>query len=148
MKALPLVEIDLDRKRTLLIDHAALFRAEQQINKLRSAKPEEYAAIDTLMVEAYNRILRRTGLLPLDLLFSVLWAALLHEDATLKFEQIAGLMDCSSLTRAELSSRVWEAYFKSAGRNLVEAEEEEEPEKKKDQANGSIDGASDGSSSA
>ena len=141
MKPYPLIEIELDRPRKLLIDHAALFRAEQEINRLRGARPEEHLSIDTLMVEAYNRVLRMTGLLPIDLLFVMLWAALLHEDPKLEVNRMAALMESSPLSRVELSARLWETYFKSAGKNLVERNDGGE-EEKKNQPIGSDNGAS------
>ena len=141
MKPFELIEVELDKKRSLLMNHEALFRAETQINKLRHSRPDEHAAIDTLMIDAYNRILRKTGLLPLDLLFVLLWASLLHEDPGLRLEQIPSLIDRSPLSRVELSERLWQAYFKSAGKNLVEVKNDEEPEKKTELPPGSSNGA-------
>lgn len=114
-------EIVLDKPRKLLINHLALYRAEAEINKLRFAKPEDYASIDALMVDGFNHLFRARGMLPMDLLLCMLWAGLVYDDPKkprLTIEQVAGLLDGAQVNRAEISGTVWGAYFKVAGKNL------------------------------
>jgi len=141
------VEIVLDKPRKLLINHLALYRAEAEINKLRFAKPEDYASIDALMVDGFNHLFRSRGMLPLDLLLCMLWAGLVYDDPKkprLSIEQVAAVLDEAKANRAEISGAIWGAYFKVAGRNLkvVGAEDGEATEKKnQDPPTGSDNGA-------
>jgi hypothetical protein len=143
------VEVLLDKPRKLLINHFCLYRAEAEVNKLRFAKPEEYCAIDVLMVDAFNHLYRARGMLPLDLLLCMIAFGLVYEpkEKRLTLEQIAELLDASELSRAELSGIVWGAYFKVAGKNLkqVAAEGPDEEKKTADPPTGPSSGLSDDS---
>jgi hypothetical protein len=151
--AIEAIDIVLDKPRRLRLDHAGLFRAECEINRIRGASPEERAGIDYLMVRAYSGILRSV-LLPLDLLFCVLLQALLHEDPKLTFDDMPKLIEASPLTRGDISVFLWEAYLKCAGKNLriktedstAEAGSEEEEKKSASLASGEGNGASRSSS--
>lgn len=146
------VDITLDKPRKLLINHLALFKAEAEINRMRFAKPEDYAAIDVLMVDAFNHIYRGKGMLPLDLLLCLISFGLVYESPKEKrftIEDIAALLDGSEVSRAELSGIVWGAYFRIAGKNLktVDADAPLEGEKKTEgQPTGLPNGALQGSS--
>jgi len=151
MNVIEPIEIVLDKPRKLMLGHWGLYTAEMEINKQRGAKPEEHVAIDFMMVDAYNRIFLKTGLLPLDLMVCVLWAGLLHEDPKITKEKVAALMDQSQLSRADLSAKVWAAYFSSSKNSLKVSTESddvgarqdapaEDGEKKTDKTSGSNSG--------
>lgn len=129
MNLLEPIEITLDKPRKLLINHLTLFKAEADINKMRSAKPEDYAAIDSLMIDAFNHLYRARGMLPLDLMICLLTHGLVYEkgEKRLTIEEITALLDKTELSRAELSGIIWGAYFKVASKSLqaVDANSEE-----------------------
>lgn len=153
MSAIEPVEIVLDKPRKLLINHWTLYRAEAEINKLRFAKPDDYVSIDVLMVDGFNNLFRARGMLPMDLLLCMICYGLQYDDSKekrLTLEQVAGLLDTSETSRAEISGTVWGAFYKVAGKHLkiataadVAADEEQE-KKNKDQPTGSNSGQSDG----
>lgn len=146
IRAIELIEIQLDKPRHMLLNHSALCRAEREVNRLRNAAPETYAAIDFLMVDAFNRMFRSTGLLPLDLLMIMLWAALLHEEPGLTVDRVAELLDTAPVSRMDVSAVVWKAYFSMAGKNLQEVPPgEDPPQRPPDPRPGSANGASGGS---
>ena len=126
------IEIVLDKPRKLLINNMALYKTEADINRLRYAKPEDYASIDVLMVDAFNHLFRARGLLPMDLMLSMLVNGLIYEkgEKRLSLEEIAELIDNSESSRAELSGQVWAAYFNNAGKNLKFSDKIEDEEKK------------------
>ena len=141
------LEIVLDRPRKVLINHLALFKAENEINRRRGAKPEEWASIDVLMVDAFNRIYRARGMLPRDLLVVMIWAGLGHETSkpALTVEQITGLLDNSEKGVAELSGEIWNAYFLANTKNLKAADTDEKKNQSADSmtpTDGSTNGAS------
>jgi hypothetical protein len=137
--AIEAIDIVLDKPRRLRLDHAGLFRAECEINRIRGASPEERAGIDYLMVRAYSGILRSV-LLPLDLLFCVLLQALLHEDPKLTFDDMPKLIEASPLTRAGKNLRI------KTEDSTAEAGSEEEEKKSASLASGEGNGASRSSS--
>lgn len=115
------VEIILDKPRKLLINHFTLYRAEAEVNRLRYAKPEEYASIDVMMVEGFNHIFKSLGMLPMDLMLAMLCHGLVYEDPKekrLNIEQVAGLLDLPEVDRQVVSTAIWAAYFKVAGKNI------------------------------
>lgn len=145
------IEITLDKPRKLLINHLALFKAETEINRMRFAKPEDYAAIDVLMIDAFNHIYRGKGMLPLDLLLCLISFGLVYDSPKEKrftIEEIAALLDGSDVNRAELSGVVWGAYFRIAGNNLKAVEGDAPPDEKKSEGqrtglpNGALQGSS------
>ena len=140
-------DIILDKPRKLLITNFTLFRAEAEVNKLRFAKPEEYLSIDSMMVAAFNTMLRAQGLLPMDLLLSLIAHGLVTEKGEKRptIEDVAAMIDVSDQGRGEISLAVWNAYYNAAGKNLRPATEGEE-KKTTDQPTGLGNGASPGSS--
>lgn len=136
-------DIILDKPRKLLINNMALFKAEAEVNKLRFAKPEEYQSIDALMVASFNNMFRARGLLPMDLLLSLIVHGLMVEKNERRptVEEVAAMIDSSDQGRAEISVAVWTAYYQSAGKNLKVADGEEE-KKTTDQPTGSVNGVS------
>ena len=146
MNVIEPTEIILDRPRKLMINHRALRKAESEVNKLRFANPSNYANIDGLMIAAYNTMYRSMGLLPRDLMSCLLWAGLSDEDPKLTLDKIESLLDSTDASLAEISGKVWAAYFKSAGKNLVIVGEADNDAEKKtiseDQPTGLNSGAS------
>lgn len=142
------IEIVLDKPRKLLINHLTLFKAEGEINRMRFAKPEDYAAIDVLMIDSFNHLYRARGMLPLDLLLCLICHGLVYDDPKekrLTIEQVAALLDKSETSRAELSGVIWGAYYRVASKNLKQVEADAPPtdeKKTEDQPTGSDSGAS------
>jgi hypothetical protein len=142
------VEVILDKPRKLLINHFALYRAEAEVNKLRFAKPEDYASIDALMVDGFNNLYRARGMMPMDLLLCLITFGMVYDDPKerrLTVDQVAALLDVSESDRGTLSGTIWGAYFKLAGRNLKVATQGDVDAEKKttDQPTGSNSGRSD-----
>lgn len=119
------VEIELDIKRGLLFTLRALMRAEREINRNRGAKVEDYVSIDYLIMSAAQKTVIKNGIMPLDLLITLLWASLLHEDPDLKIDQVPELIEKSLLERGKIIDAVWEAYTRAASKSKQEANGED-----------------------
>ncbi len=150
MSVIEPVEIILDKPRKLLLNHQALRRAENEVNKQRFAKPIDYTNIDNLMVSAYNTVFRLSGMLPRDLLSCLLWASIVPDsprDPKLTIDRVDELLDQSEMSDADISVVIWSAYIKVAGKNFKQVGDSEtddsEEKKTKDQPTGSPNGRSD-----
>lgn len=90
MKSIESVEIILDRPRVMLINMAALLRAEREINKQRREDGLEPVSI----FELINHALRGVSDLKISAQFVsvMLWASLLHEDPALTYDHACSLI--------------------------------------------------------
>lgn len=140
------VEILLDKPRKILINHRALYKTEQEVNRQRFAKPDDYVQIHKLMVDSFNNMFRASGLLPMDLLLSLISNSLIAErgEKKLTMDEVADLLDKAETGMAEISAAVWTAYFSVAGRNLktIEPGDEKKTDPATTNPSGSINGAS------
>jgi len=75
------VEIDLDKRRRLMLSVPALAMVERKVNEIRGSRPDQWVKFFDLL---------RSGVGFADLQ-ALIWAALLHESPQLTYEQV-GLM--------------------------------------------------------
>lgn len=86
MRVVEPIEIDLDKKRHLLLKLGNLKRAERELNKSRGTDK----AIFTMMREEMAKFDRGEAC-SYDFCEAILWAALRHEDKELTIEQVGDL---------------------------------------------------------
>lgn len=110
----PVVEIDLDRKRTIVLDINAFAAIEE-------ALPE----VNTLKVEFWGAMSAKRAIV-------VLWASLLREDPSIKLEDVKKIMGGRNL--APVIEKLLEAYGLSTP-EPKEAEEEDGEDPQKPEAN-------------
>lgn len=87
MRIIEPVEIELDKKRSMILTMGALMAAEREINKLRALEPkrsvfhlidQEIRGVKELDISA-------------DLMLVLLWASLLHEEPTLTVDAVGAM---------------------------------------------------------
>lgn len=81
----PLIPIDLDRRRHLRLNNAAIFQAEIELSKLWGKKVSLFQTLGTSETLGFND------------LSVVLWQALVHEDPRLTLAQTQEVMDLGKL---------------------------------------------------
>lgn len=112
-------KILLDKPRRILMNHQALFKAEGQINAIRGSSTFARVSIDYLIVNAFNALTILKAPFPLDLLASLLWASIVREGKEeIAFEQVFELLDNSETSTNDIAVALFEAYCKTAGKNL------------------------------
>lgn len=124
------VEIELDKTRHLLFNLRALFHAEREINRWRRADVKDFVSIDYLIISAAQKGLMAAGAFPLDLLITLIWAGLTHEDPELTIDQVCDLIGRSPLQRGKIVDATWEAYDRSvrkAGKEPANGEDQDSP---------------------
>jgi len=127
------IEILLDKPRKILVNHAALFRAEGEVNRVRGNNAFGRVSIDYLMVNAFNAMTFMGAPLPLDLLAALLWASLVREPKEeIAFDDIFGMLDKSQTATNDLAVSLWQGYVATAGKSLKQGESKEvDPDQEK-----------------
>src|SRR5690349_6542952 len=69
------VEAKLDKPRSLIFTRRSRLIVEREVNRYRGVGPTQWSSWSVLLQQ-----------LSIDTVYAILWAAMLHEDARLKFE--------------------------------------------------------------
>lgn len=91
MKPFELTEIELDKKRLMLLDHPALMVAEREINKFRQLSRFEWMSIDWYVGQARLQFVA-FGNIPADICQILLWASFQHEDQLIAIDTVGKLI--------------------------------------------------------
>ena len=86
MRVVEPIEVDLDKKRHLLLTLGGLKRAQIELNKARGTSKSVYRVISEEMSKFDSG-----DLFGEDFCEAILWAALLHEDKSLTLDQVGDL---------------------------------------------------------
>ena len=132
MNVIEPAEILLDKPRKVLVNHAALFKAETEVNRIRGNTAFNRLGIDYLIVNAFNALIMLKAPFPLDLLAVMLWASIVREESRdakgrvqreeIKFEDIFPILDDSQTATNDIAVALFEAYCKTAGKNIKRGE--------------------------
>lgn len=131
-------EIELDKKRLMVLDHEALRFAELELNKWRhgAANAMAWQSIDEFVGTARIRAL--FGHYPADFAQIMLWASLKREDALLTIAAVGALIT----DRAYVDAKITEAMAKAwpAPKSDEPPQDDDEVKKKAGQPIGSDTG--------
>lgn len=115
------VEVVLDKPRKLVLNNKALFEAETKINEIRRSGSFGRVSFDYLVIQATNAMQIMRAPFPRDLLAASLWAGIIRDPGEkISFEDIFDIMDNSETSIMDIGVAVFEAYSRSAGKNIKE----------------------------
>lgn len=95
----PLVSIDLDRRRSIRLDMAAILRSERELCALWGKKQN----ILTILFDSDS--------LTINDIVVILWQGLLHEDPALTLEQVQNMVNMTNL--AQVTESIFDAWSRA-----------------------------------
>ena len=120
MRIVEPIEVELDKKRRLLLTVGGLKQAERELNRSRNLQPRK--AIFRIMMEELPQV--EQGDFGIDFCEAILWAAMLHEDPEITLEQVGNLPWNLRDVPALVVRLITETYLK------IEHNEDSDSEKK------------------